>query len=122
MDASTQRGNLDAAAQDGQLRVGLVALTMALGLAAFLDKQESLPMGLRSLVFIPLFVGAYGVLAAFYGVCGIAAASGKRRTPMGDEPVADRRELSSQRKTGALVVLMSAVIAAGATTALVLAT
>ena len=120
MDAFTQRGNLDAGAQDGQLRVGLIALTMALGLAAFLDRSE-LPMGLRSLVFIPLFVGAYGVLAAFYGTCGIAAASGKRRTPLGDERVADRRELAAQRKMGALVVLLSLVIAGGATTALVLA-
>lgn len=121
MDAftrETRSRNLDATAQDGQLRVGLLALTMALGLAAFLDHRHA---WLRPVVFVPLLVGAYGVLAAFYGTCGIAAASGKRRTPLGDEPVADRRELASQRKMGALVVGLSFLIAAAATTALVLA-
>lgn len=128
MAAITRRGNLDdQASRQGQLRVGLAALAMALVLAAFLGGGGSgaggpvAPVPLRALVFVPFFVGAYGVLAAFYKTCAFHALSRTRSTAVGSEPVADRAELQAQRRTGALVVLGSAGLAAAATLLFVLA-
>lgn len=114
MAALVQRGNLDSRSQDGQLRVGLVALAMALAGAAFLAHEDASTL-YRALVFLPFFVAANGVLAAFYGTCGISACAGRRMTRDGAEPVADRAELSAQRRTGAWVLGMSGAFATAAT-------
>jgi hypothetical protein len=122
MAALTERGNLDARAREGQLRVGLAALGMALVLSAFLCRPElGADAGYRAIVFVPFFVASYGVLAAFYRTCGLSAIAGHRRTPDGTEPVADRAELASQRRTGAMVMLMSVGLAGAATLLFVIA-
>ncbi len=121
MAVLAQRGNLDSRSQDGQLRVGLVALAMALVLAAFLARTDAATV-YRAVVFLPFFVAVYGVLAAFYGTCGLQAMAGRRMTPDGAERVADRRELSAQRRTGARVLGASVLLAAIATTLFVFAT
>ncbi|MDB4941643.1 MAG: hypothetical protein JWP97_1177 [Labilithrix sp.] len=118
MAAVTRRGNLvDQGSRQGQLRVGLAGLAMALVLAALLGRADASPVehASRALVFLPFFVGTYGVLASFYKTCGVHALSGTRSTAGGSEPVADRSELRAQRRLGAMVVLGSALVAAGAT-------
>jgi hypothetical protein len=120
MAALTQRGNLDSRSQEGQLRMGLVALAMALVAAAFLARSDAATL-YRVLVFAPFFVAAYGVLAAFYGTCGFCAFAGRRMTADGAEPVADRTDLAAQRKTGLWVLTMSGVCALIATVLFVIA-
>lgn len=120
MAAVTQRGNLDARSQEGQLRVGLVALGMALVVAAFLARSEAATL-YRAFVFVPFFVAAYGVLAAFYETCGLTAFRGHRMTADGAEPVADRVELAAQRRTGVQVLSMSGALAGIATALFVVA-
>ena len=120
MVAVSQRGNLDARSQQGQLRVGLVALGMALVAAAFLARSDA-AMFYRAFVFVPFFVAAYGVLAAFYETCSLTAARGCRVTCDGVEPVADCAELAGQRKTSRRVLSMSGALAAIATVLFVIA-
>lgn len=110
MAAAAQRGNLDARAQDNQLRVGLVALAMALVVTALLARFEGASV-YRWLMFLPFFVAANGVLAAFYRTCGITAFAGRRMTVEGAEVVADRTELSAQRRIGLRVLGMSVALA-----------
>jgi len=114
MAAAAQRGNLDARAQDNQLRVGLVALAMALVVTALLARFEG-ASAYRWLIFLPFFVAANGVLAAFYRTCGITAFAGRRMTAEGAEVVADRTELSAQRRIGLRVLGMSVALAGLAT-------
>lgn len=114
MQVVSPRGNLDAAAQDTQLRAGLVALAMSLVVAAALGGSGTSP-GLRALVFLPFFVAAYGVLAALYGTCGVSAIAGRRITCQGSERIADCGERSVQRARGLKVMGVSFLLAASAT-------
>ena len=120
MAAVAQRGNLDARAQDSQLRIGLVALAMALLVTAFLARIEG-ASAYRWLMFLPFFVAANGILAAFYRTCGITAFAGRRMTFEGAEVVADRTELSGQRRVGLRVLVISIGMAGLATAAFVTA-
>jgi hypothetical protein len=120
MAALAQRGNLDSRSQESQLRVGLVALAMALVLAAFLARTDAATL-YRALVFGPFLVATYGLLAAFYGTCGLTAIAGRRITADGSERVADRTELCAQRRVGARVLGASVALAAIAPTLFVLA-
>ena len=98
----------------------MVALGMALVATAFLGRSDVAPL-YRAGVFVPFFVAAYGVLAAFYETCGLTAFAGRRITRDGPEPVADRGELAAQRKMGLGVMCLSGLLAVVATTAFVLA-
>jgi len=120
MAALAQRGNLDSRSQESQLRVGLVGLAMALVLAAFLARSDAATV-YRAVVFLPFLVATYGVLAAFYGTCGLMAIAGRRITADGTERVADRQELSAHRRLGARVLFASVALAAIATTLLLVA-
>jgi uncharacterized membrane protein YecN with MAPEG domain len=95
MAAVAHRGNLDSNAQDRQLRVGLVALAGALVVAL--------------------------LLVTFYRVCGFTAIAGRRMTADGVEKVADRAELSAQRRSGFRVIVLSVACAALATALFVVA-
>jgi hypothetical protein len=114
MAAVAQRGNLDSSAKDSQMRVGLVALAAAM-LAAVLLAQSGAAAGVRALSFVPFFVASYGILSALYGVCGFTALAGRRITTEGTERVADRFELTCQRRSGMRVLVLSAAFAALAT-------
>lgn len=114
MQVVTPRGNLDSAAQDTQLRSGLVALATALLVAAVLGGSGAAPV-YRVFVFLPFFVAAYGVLAALYGTCGITALAGRRITCQGSERVADRCERSELRTSGMKVLSGSFLLASAAT-------
>lgn len=114
MQATSPRGNLDAAAQDTQLRSGLIALATALVVAAALGHSSAGP-GFRALVFLPFFVASYGVLAALYGTCGISAIAGRRITCQGTERIVDRAERAEKRAQGVKVLSVSFVLAVVAT-------
>jgi len=103
--------NLDAATQEKELRLGLVALVVALTSAALLSRSGA-PAGYRALVFVPFCVAAYGVLAGLFATCGVTALAGCRITPQGREPIADRADLEATRAHGVKVLLSSAVAAA----------
>jgi uncharacterized membrane protein YecN with MAPEG domain len=120
MGAVAHRGNLDSNAQDRQLRVGLVALAVALVVTLLLVKSGAPPV-VRAAAFLPFFFAAYGVLAAFYRVCGFTAIAGRRMTADGVEKVADRAELSAQRRSGLRVIVLSVACAALATALFVVA-
>lgn len=111
---SERVGNLDASAQDTQLRAGLLALTTALITAAALCSTSASPI-YRVVVFVPFFIASYGVLAALYATCGISAIAGLRYTCQGSEPIADRSELSAHRSRGIRVLSLSLVLATIAT-------
>jgi len=114
------RSNLDARAQTMQLRVGLVALALALGVGTVLAKSTLGP-GFRALAFVPLLFASYGLLAAFCRTCGLTAIAGRRITSDGSERVIDRAELRAQRRRGAGVLVASALLAALVTAAFVFA-
>jgi len=114
MQVVSPRGNLDPSTQDTQLRGGLIALTLALGVAAMLGHSGAAP-GYRALVFVPFFVAAYGVMAALYGTCGISAIAGRRITCQGTERIADRNERAVQRRNGMKVLSVSLALATAAT-------
>ncbi len=113
MAAVGPTGNLGSRAQDNQLRVGLVALAMALALTAFLARTDG-GSAYRWLVAFPFFVAINGVLAGFYKTCGVTAFAGRRITASGVEVVADRHELAALRRTGLKVLGMSVALAAAA--------
>ena len=121
MAVVAQRGNLDVNAQERQLRVGLVALAGALVVALLLVNSGAAPV-VRGVAFLPFFFAVYGLLAAFYRVCGFTAIAGRRMTADGVEKVADRAELAAQRRSGLRVIILSVVFATFATSLFVVAT
>jgi hypothetical protein len=100
--------------------VGLVALALALGVGTALARSGWPPV-YRALNFVPFFVAAYGVLAAFYGTCGVTAIAGRRITTDGSERVVDRAELRAQRRLGVRVLGASLLLATAMTGLLVAA-
>ena len=120
MAAVAPRGNLDTTAQETQMRAGLIALAAALVLAVLLTRSGVAP-GYRVVAFLPFFVAAYGVLSALYSVCGFTAFAGCRMTSEGTERVACRIELSTQRRCGMRVIMMSLGLATLATSFFALA-
>lgn len=118
MAAAIAKGNLEAQAQDTQMRMGIIALAVALGFATSLAKLGASP-GYRALAFVPFLFAAYGVLAALYRTCGVTAMAGRRITCDGSERVADRGELAGQRRQGLRVIGGSLLLAVTATALLV---
>jgi hypothetical protein len=113
-------GNLDAGAQNKQLRVGVVMIAVALAAGVLMLRLGVDPI-YRVLLALPLFSGTYGVYAGLTRVCGFTAMQGKRRTESGTCPVADKTQMNDFRRRGMNVILGSATIAAAATALLVLA-
>ena len=120
MAAAIVKGNLEAHAQDTQMRMGIIALAVALGVATLLAKVSASP-GYRVLAFVPFLFASYGMLAALYRTCGLTAMAGRRITSDGSERVADRVELADQRRRGLRVIGGSLLLAATATSLLVFA-
>jgi hypothetical protein len=118
MAAHPQTMNLESRAQATQLRVGVVALAVALAIGAALSKSGASPL-LRVVAFVPFFFAAYGILAALYRTCGFTAIAGRRHTNQGTERVIDRDELREQRRIGLRVLAAGFALATVATIALV---
>jgi hypothetical protein len=121
MTAQAQPMNLDSRAQATQLRVGVVALAVALTVGALLAKT-SIPAGYRAFAFLPFFFAAYGLLAALYRTCGFTAIRGRRLTNQGSERVIDPDALRAQRRLGTRIIMGSAALASAVTALLIVAT
>lgn len=73
---------------------------------------------MRTLVFIPLFLGLYGVVAGMTGTCGLRALLGVRLTREVSEPVADQQQRRQLRRRGYRVLAAVAAGSIAATAAL----
>ncbi len=113
-------GNLDASAQNAQLRFGVVMIAAALATGVLL-LGLGVPAGYRAFLALPLFFGTYGVYAALMRTCGFTAMRGMRLTESGPCPVPDKAEAKCFRRRGMQVIGGSATIAAAATLLLVFA-
>ncbi len=113
-------GNLDAHAQNLQLRVGVTMIAAALALAVLLLGLGA-PAAYRGVLAFPLFFGTYGVYAGLTRTCGFTALRGMRLTESGPTPVADKAERCSHVRRGWQVIVASASIAVCATVLLVIA-
>lgn len=102
------------------MRFGLVSLAVGLLAVAILTHLGVRP-GYRALAFIPFFFASYGVISALFGVCSFTAAMGQRMTKDGAERVANREDLSLQRKYAARVLCLTVGLAAAATSLFVVA-
>jgi hypothetical protein len=120
MAALTTGGNLEQPAQDAQLRIGVAFVSVGL-VAAVVLRHVDVGAGIRALLFLPFFVGAYGVQAGLYKVCGINALFARRITIEGPRPVADPRDLAEYRRTGIRILASSAAFAMLAATLVVVA-
>ena len=120
MGEAMRAGNLDARAQNTQLRVGVAVLAVGLACVVAL-LQLGAPVGYRTLLILPFFMGVYGLYAGLIGTCGFTALRGMRLTDSGPVPVADRAEMAAHRERGLRVIGTSAVIATIATALLVFA-
>jgi hypothetical protein len=107
--------NLQDHGQNSRLRMGIVALTVALG-AAVLVVQADLPRLWRALLFVPFFFAAFGAWQGLYRTCPGMVMKGARETQEGDEVrVADPEQTRGARRLAARVMLGSVVTAACAT-------
>lgn len=60
-------GNVSASCGDKSLRLGILALALALGLAVSLH-ELSLAVGYRAVLFVPFYVSAMGLTKGLFGV------------------------------------------------------
>jgi hypothetical protein len=120
MAEAVASGNLDVHSQNTQLRVGVVVVAVGLALAEGM-LQLGAPTTLRGLLFLPFFVGTYGVYAGLTRMCGFTALRGQRITESGLKPVCDRAERMTYRNRGLCGIASSLLIAATATALLVFA-
>lgn len=109
-------GNLGAEAQARRLRVGIVALGVALTVATVMVKMD-LPAGYRLLLFIPFLVAANGIATGLFRTSGWLAVRGQRDAgaPGEREPIPSRRERASLLTLGRTVTIIAVVAAALAT-------
>jgi hypothetical protein len=109
--------NLDGASADRQLRRGVASLGIGMALSvAFLHLGADTRV--RTLVFVPLFLGLYGVISGMTGTCGLRALLGVRQTREGSEPVADQQQRRQLRRRGYSVLVAVAAGSLAATAAL----
>lgn len=102
-----------------RLVVGVVMLACGILLGAAMVAMGA-PRVWRPTVFVPLLVGALGLLQARDNTCLALAARGARNMDGGDEPIADATELSRVRAQArrvrgqaiALAALLSGVLIA----------
>src|SRR5262249_55821493 len=108
--AGAAEGNLEGDVQNGQLRMGVLVFAGALALGVLLF-QAGLGASARSVVFLPLFGGIYGICGGLYRTCTVCAVMGVRKTEAGVEPVADKSVRRALLRRGAQIVTVSAVLA-----------
>ena len=114
MGAQYGAENLDARAQNMQLRAGILVSALGVGAVVALNRL-GVGLGTRALLVPVLFVGVYGICAGLTRTCGLTAIAGRRLTPTGTEPIADRAELSALRRRGAAVMATSLFVSVLAT-------
>src|SRR5215471_10174245 len=91
-----QEGNLGDRAQSGRLRFGVIAFGVAM-VGAVVALETAAPRWVLGLLFLPFFVGAFGVLQGLLKTCPGLAMQGMRDTGDGPERVIDREALKKAR-------------------------
>jgi hypothetical protein len=120
MGSATGMQNLGARAQNFQLRMGLVLVT--LGLCAAVVMSHLGASVRMHLALVPIFfVGVYGLSAGLVGTCAFCAMAGKRAAGSGAEPIADCHELAAVRRRGALVMATALLVSVAASLLLAMA-
>jgi hypothetical protein len=117
---ATAVGNLDRHAQRTWLRMGVAFVAVALVLAVILGASGASAFA-RLVVFVPLFLGVYGLRAGLEKTCGFCAIARRRIAEDGPEPVTDPAEIQSSRRVGMRVIALSAGVAAVGATLLAIA-
>lgn len=112
-------GNLESEGQSARMRVGILALAVALGLVLALQAFEA-PRLWRLTLFVPFFLTLFGATQALYRTCPSLAARGVREVCGAEEPVARASERSRSRSIGHRVLWLSVVGALIATAVFVL--
>jgi hypothetical protein len=101
-----------------RLRLGVFGIASAIAWAAGLSvSNASLPV--RTVVFMPLVLGTFGLFQYRAGTCVRLAASGRRNLDSGSERVSNPDELAAMRRQ-ARIVYMQAIGTAAVLTALYL--
>lgn len=103
--------NLGPRAQGAWLRAGVLFVGVALLFAVALRDSGATALA-RLVVFVPLFLGAYGLRAGLEKTCGFCAVVRRRITDEGPEPVVDPIEIRSLRRAGIRAMVGSASVAA----------
>ena len=107
--------NLQLDGQNRRLRMGLIGLMVALGLAVWLVSAE-VHRGWRLLLFFPFFSAAIGAWQGLYRTCPNLAAKGIREDPCGrTKRVISQQERMASRHLGRCVLTGSFLTAALAT-------
>lgn len=113
-------GNLQGGKASQMLRMGLVTLAVALGLAiACLKLGAGAPW--RALLVVPFFIAAAQLLQGVYGTCAWHAQRQERATDEGTERVADPAVAAAQRALGLRLMARAAMTAVAVTALFVLA-
>jgi hypothetical protein len=112
-------GNLESEGQSARMRLGIIALAVALGLVLTLQSFEA-PRLWRLSLFLPFFLTLFGATQALYRTCPSLAARGVREVCGSEEPIARASERTHSRSIGHRVLLLSVVGALIATTVFVL--
>lgn len=106
--------NLTVDIQNQQLRLGVAIFAIALA-GAVLVRELGIVSPMRFLLVVPFLVGLHAMHLGLTGVCGMSAAAGLRLTCDGAEPVADRAELRSVRRRGAMIMASTVATALAVT-------
>jgi hypothetical protein len=112
-------GNLESEGQSARMRVGIIALAVALGLVLALQAFDA-PRLWRLSLFLPFFLTLFGATQALYRTCPSLAARGVREVCGAEEPVVRAAERDRSRSVGHRILLLSTVGAALATAVFVL--
>ena len=110
--------NIGPREQARRLRVGVVMLIVSVVVALFLMAIGASRIW-RATVFVPLLIGAFGVLQVRAHTCVALAARGLRNMDAGDEAIADPVELRAVKAQARRVNLQAAALAAGLTAAFI---
>ncbi len=103
-----------------RLRVGILSLALALGLAVTLQRLGA-STAWRAALFLPFFVSTTFFFQGAFQTCGYSALAGQRHTRCGVEKIADPDVLREVRARGLKQLFYSILSALGLTTLFVLA-
>jgi hypothetical protein len=112
--------NLETGGQNARMRMGVVALSIALASALLLQYFDA-PKLLRAGLFIPFFFAGFGAMQGLYRTCPGLAAQGMREGVSGDEEhIVRSNDLERTRRLAKKVVFFSAINALAATSVFLL--
>lgn len=112
-------GNLESEGQSARMRLGIIALAIALGMVLALEAFDA-PRLWRASLFLPFFLTLFGATQALYRTCPSLAARGVREVCGAEEPVARASERSRSLALGRRVLWLSTLGALAATSVFVL--